>query len=118
MKKYRQTIDEEIDLVLPWVDGNDPKWKEDKAKYDNRNLASLDEERYRELGLLKFVFRGIEQNLPWIRKIHIITYGHLPKWLNTNCEKLNIVNHKDFIVSNQSPQEINISFIAMKSKRG
>lgn len=37
-----------------------------------------------------------------MNKIYFVTWGHLPKWLNTNNEKLVIVNHKDFI-PNETP---------------
>lgn len=93
----------EIDLVLPWVDGNDPKWQEEKSNYEN----ILDEgdkiNRYRDWDMLQYIFRGIEKNLPWVRKVHFVTWGHIPSWLNTECEKLNIVKHEDFIPSKYLP---------------
>ena len=32
-----------------------------------------------------------------IQKIHFVTWGHIPEWLNTEHPKLNIVRHEDFI---------------------
>ncbi len=29
-----------IDLIIPWVDGNDPAWRIEKSKYDKTNAVS------------------------------------------------------------------------------
>ena len=39
----------------------------------------------------------MERALPWIRKVHFVTWGHLPPWLNTEHPKLHIVRHDEFI---------------------
>lgn len=95
----------DVDLVIPWVDGNDREWQAVRAKYFDVSSSNLDASsaRFRDWNLLQYVFRSIEKNLPWIRKVHFITYGHLPTWLNLNHPKLNIVNHKDFIPSQYLP---------------
>ena len=93
-----------IDLVLPWVDGSDSEWQKEKSKYDSfvdENCGGAN--RYRDWGMLIYLFRGIEEFLPWIRKVHFITCGHLPDWLDTDCEKLNIVKHEDYIPTKYLP---------------
>ena len=84
-----------IDIVIPWVDGNDPIWIEEKNKYLKVN-GDKSQNRFRDWGNLQYIFRGIEKFMPWINKVFFVTWGHLPKWINTNYEKLEIVNHKDF----------------------
>lgn len=102
-----------IDIVFPWVDGSDPFWRESKSRYSG-SPADDDEVRFRDWGLLKYVFRGIEQNLPWVRKVHFITCGHMPDWLNTECPKLHVVKHSDYIPEqwlptfSANPIELNI----------
>ncbi len=90
----------EIDFVITWVDMDDPKWKETFFKYskkiDNSN-NSLSEARFRDYGFLKYWFRGIEKFAPWVRKIHFVTCGQKPEWLDASNPKLNLVNHEDFI---------------------
>lgn len=86
-----------IDLVLPWVDGSDPAWQKEKAKYTQNNGGDQRAIRYRDWGLLRYWFRGVERCLPWIDRVHFVTWGHLPAWLNTDHPKLHIVNHKDYI---------------------
>jgi len=96
-----------IDIVITWVDGNDSKWREQKEKYERLikkvNLTSNSNARYRDWDNIQYIFRGIEKYMPWINKVHFVTYGHLPSWINTNCKKLNIVNHKDFIPKEYLP---------------
>lgn len=87
----------EIDFVVMWVDGNDPKWQEEKRKYDVRSDSDGSIYRYRDWDLLQYWFRGVEKFAPWVRKIHFVTWGHVPSWLNLNHPKLNIVKHEDFI---------------------
>ena len=94
--------DNKIDFVITWVDGNDPVWRADKAKYSDAG-ADSGASRYRDWDQLKYWFRAIEKNAPWVNKIHFVTYGHLPEWLDTSNPKLNIVNHKDFIPEEYLP---------------
>ena len=92
-----------IDFVIMWVDGNDPLWQKEKAKYDTNSNADGTIYRYRDWDLLQYWFRGVEKYAPWVNKIHFVTWGHIPTWLNTQNPKLNIVNHKDFIPEEYLP---------------
>ena len=100
---------EKIDFVVTWVDGGDPAWLEEKAKYDPKISGAMDEDwnnnaiRYRDWDVLKYWFRGVEKNAPWVNKIHFITWGHLPEWLDVDHPKLNIVKHSDFIPEEYLP---------------
>lgn len=85
-----------IDIVVLWLDDSDPVWQKDFSKYSQSKEKHL----YRDWGWMRYWFRGVEKNVPWVNKIHFITYGHLPKWLDTSHPKLNIVRHSDYI-----PQE-------------
>lgn len=112
-----------IDLVIPWVDGNDPAWQAEKAGYvspaggDDRAL------RYRSWDTLRYLFRGIEKNLPWVRQVYFVTWGHLPPWLDPNCGRLRIVNHRDYIPADYLPTfsshtiELNLHRIPELSER-
>ena len=81
---------------------NDPKWKADFAKWsgldttdDSRNETSV--ARFRDYGFLKYWFRGVEKFAPWVRRIHFVTCGQKPDWLDESNPKLNLVNHEDYI---------------------
>ena len=87
----------DIDFIITWVDGNDPEWQKEKNRYSRKTNGDDRVKRYRDWELLKYWFRSVETCAPWVNKIHFVTYGHLPIWLNTKHPKLHIVNHKDYI---------------------
>lgn len=89
-----------IDLVVLWVDGNDKEWQKDKAKYTGDDDRII---RYRDWELMRYWFRAAEECLPFVRKIHFVTCGHIPSWLDTENEKLNVVKHSDFIPEKYLP---------------
>ncbi|MFH0422994.1 stealth family protein [Streptococcus sp. A11] len=89
-----------IDFVIPWVDGYDEVWQKDRLKYSDKIFIDND---YRDWGLLKYWFRAIEKNAPWVNKIYFITYGHLPDFLNIDHPKLVIVKHEDYIPKEYLP---------------
>lgn len=87
-----------IDIVIAWVDGSDPAWRAEKKAYLPSGAADSDSEnRYRDWGLLPYWFRAVEAFAPWVRKIHFVTWGHIPDFLNAHHPKLHIVRHTDFI---------------------
>lgn len=90
-------MEQAIDFVVTWVDGADEAWCREKAKYLQQDMNDDSEERYRDWGMLKYWFRGVEQFAPWVRKVHFITCGHLPAWLDTENPKLHIVKHEEYI---------------------
>ncbi|MDO4404994.1 MAG: stealth conserved region 3 domain-containing protein [Atopobiaceae bacterium] len=91
--------EEPIDFAIAWVDGSDSEWRAVKQKYDSSQAhwANAGEQRYRDWGLLKYWFRAVEKHAPWVRRVHFITWGHIPDWLNTDYPKLHVVKHEDYI---------------------
>ena len=90
----------DIDFVITWVDMNDPAWQAKFSKYSNNKdntKNGVSEARFRDNGFLRYWFRGVEKFAPWVRKIHFVTDGQKPEWLDANNPKINLVNHKDFI---------------------
>ena len=97
-------MNQKIDFVIMWVDGSDPAWLEEKNKYLEKKIDTSNAiNRYRDMGLLKYWFRGVEKFTPWVNKVHFVTWGHIPSWLNTNNPKLNVVRHEDFIPKKYLP---------------
>lgn len=97
---------EKIDFIVTWVDGNDPIWQKERNRWkgsDNNASDAVDGNtdcRYRENGLLRYWFRAVEKYAPWVNKVHFVTCGQRPEWLNEAHPKLHLVNHEDYI-----PQE-------------
>lgn len=107
----------DIDFVITWVDMDDPAWKaefaQNSGKIDNTK-NEVSEARFRDHGLLRYWFRGVEKFAPWVRYIHFVTFNQKPEWLNVNHPKLKMVNHENFIpreflpVFNINPIEIHL----------
>ena len=92
-----------IDFVLIWVDGNDPKWQQEHLRYATNSSGDKSFVRFRDWENLKYWFRGVEKFTPWVNKIHFVTCGQVPDWLNLNASKLNFVKHSDFIPKEYLP---------------
>ena len=89
-----------IDFVITWVDMSDPEWQADFAKYSGNKgntKNGVSEARFRDYGFLKYWFRGVEKFAPWVRKVHFVTSGQKPEWLDDSHPKLHLVNHEDYI---------------------
>ena len=93
-----------IDAVVMWVDGSDPEWLKEKNRYSPVKIDDSNKvNRYRDWNLMKYWFRTLETNCPWIRKVFFVTWGHIPSFLNTNNKKLVVVKHDDFIPKQYLP---------------
>ena len=107
------------DLVVTYLDSNQKDWQEAYTKYmeeeikegkqERTNRQAFGEERTRDWETLKYFLRGVETNCEWVRNVIIIMQkrNQIPKWLNTNNERLRVVTHEEYI-----PQEILPTFNA------
>lgn len=96
----------DIDIVVLWVDGNDPSWQKRFNTYAPVNKQidiDLSEERFRDWDCLKYWFRGVEQFAPWVRTVHLVTDDQVPDWLNKECPKLHLVSHKEYMLAENLP---------------
>ena len=105
-----------IDIIIPWVDGNDPEWQRElqqtKEKIKGRTgqdgtdgiqeLANTNI-RYESWDNLQYIFRGIEKFMPWADRVFLVTWGHLPEFINPSHPKLRIVRHSDYIPEEYLP---------------
>lgn len=85
---------------------NDPKWQTEFFKYSkdkNNSKNGVSKARFRDNGLLRYWFRGVEKFAPWVRKIHFVTSGQTPEWLDVTNPKIHLVNHSDFVPSQFLP---------------
>lgn len=84
-----------IDLILPIVDPSDPDWV--AALTETTSTLGPDSSRFRSLGTLKYLMRGIAKYMPFIRDVVLIvaSESQIPSWVNRDTVR--IVCHKDFI---------------------
>lgn len=95
-----------IDIVLPWVDGNDPGLKAERLSYMNGGDEALHEDiagnsRYTSLGEIRYCIASINIFAPFIRKIFIVTDrqdpqldGYLAGMFPEGYIPMEIVDHK------------------------
>ena len=89
-----------MDIVITYVNGLDPEWQKSYEKTTNTPIL---EKRFRDWGTLKYLMRGIEANMPFIRKVHLVVAqeSQIPEWVNR--EKVNVVLHSDIIPEKHLP---------------
>ena len=93
-----------IDFVIPWVNGNDPAWRAEKNRYlFGRENESNSSNRYRDWNLMKYWFRSVDRFTPWVNKIHFVTWGHVPEFLDILHPKIHVVCHEDFMPAEALP---------------
>ena len=86
-----------MDIIIAYVDGQDPIWQKDYEKYMNTPVLA---KRFRDWGTLPYLFRGIQYNMPFIDNVFLVVShdSQVPSWVDRNHVK--VVLHKDYI-----PQE-------------
>ena len=95
-----------IDIVLPWLDDHDPSWqaelRDSLGKYP-RDEGADSNIHFESWDNLHLWFRAMEKFMPWVHRIVLITWGHVPDFLRIDHEKLFIVRHKDYIPAEYLP---------------
>lgn len=83
-----------MDIVITYVNGLDPEWRRDYEQHTNQPVL---EKRFRDWGTLPYLFRGIAENMSFVRKVHLVVSqeSQVPKWINR--DEVHIVFHKDII---------------------
>lgn len=95
-----------IDIVIPWVDEKDPVWESERkvwAAKCGKDEFETSNVRFQCWDNLHLWFRAIEECMPWVNKIFLITYGHLPEFLKLDHPKLRVVRHEEFIPEEYRP---------------
>lgn len=96
---------EPIDIIVPWVNPNDPAWQKDFEYWKEKETGQKDACRFRDMGVFNYWFRCIEKNMPWVRYVFLVlaSPSQIPSWLNVNHPKLKIVYHDQFIPKEELP---------------
>ncbi|MBQ9203662.1 MAG: capsule biosynthesis protein CapK [Prevotella sp.] len=94
-------MEQKIDFVVLWLDSNDPKWQKDYATYSPQAKEGKGNVRFRDHDTFRYWFRAVEKYAPWVHKVFLVTNGKFPDWINRDCQRLELVEHADYI-----PQEM------------
>ena len=89
-----------VDFVVLWLDSSDPEWQAEKEKYmpkDKSIQRSNSVARFRNWDIFRYWFRAVGKYAPWVRYVYLVTWGHVPSWLNLESPKLKFIRHDQFI---------------------
>lgn len=96
------TDSEPVDVVILWVDVSDEKWR--RRRDDARGAAP---QQYvgatNEWDLLRYLLRGIDRHCPWVRRVHLVTPGQTPSWLDSSVEGIVIVDQDTLLPEGHAP---------------
>ncbi|MGW4645584.1 stealth family protein [Kitasatospora sp. NPDC004289] len=97
---FPDDIDFPVDVVVTWVDGSDPAWRERRdharqAQGHRAPMADDGEQRYRSRDELRYCLRSIAAHAPWVRHVFLVTDDQVPAWLDTAAPGLTVVPHRE-----------------------
>lgn len=83
-----------MDIVITYVNGLDLEWQKDYERCVGTKALT---KRFRDWGTLPFLFRGIEECMPFINNVFLVVAreSQVPTWINRDTVK--VVFHRDFI---------------------
>jgi hypothetical protein len=86
---------EDVDAVYTWVDGSDPAFRNAVGQYAATAPGERGSGRYRDNGELRYSVRSLVRFAPWVRRIHILTNGQAPAWLDRAHPRIHLVTHAE-----------------------
>jgi hypothetical protein len=109
---------EGVDVVYTWVDGRDASFqaalrRHASTELGEADLASASLNRYRDHGELRFSLRSLLSFAPWVRRIHILTNGQVPSWLNSLHPRIHLVTHEQVFPESEALPTFNSNAIEM-----
>lgn len=84
-----------MDAVITYVNGLDPIWQAEYASVASGGAFLA--KRYRDWGTLKYLLRGIETHMPFVRNVFLLVSGdsQVPPWVDRSA--VHVVSHKEVI---------------------
>ncbi|WPY97048.1 stealth conserved region 3 domain-containing protein (plasmid) [Limimaricola variabilis] len=103
-----------VDLVYTWVNHADPAWAALFAKHRDAALNRRHEAeavsgdavslaRFHSVDELKYSLRSVARNMPWVRRIHILSNCDRPDWLLPDHPRIRWVRHEEVIAPEYLP---------------
>jgi len=97
------TIDFDVDVVYTWVDGTDAEWKRsyEEARRllppESAHALAANPSRYRNRDEMRYSLRSLALHAPWVRRVFVVTCGHVPPWLYDDDERVRVVHHDEIL---------------------
>lgn len=89
-----------MDAVITYVNGNDPYWRQDYAAAVGGAALT---KRYRDFGTLKYLLRGMEKHMPFLRRVYLVVAreSQVPDWVDP--AQVRVVLHRDILPASALP---------------
>ncbi|HEY3337474.1 MAG TPA: Stealth CR1 domain-containing protein [Propionicimonas sp.] len=93
------SVEEPVDLVYTWVDGDDPAWRARKAATlgtdlgDGNSIDAAIDARFENRDELKYSLRSVQMFANWAHHVWVVTDQQVPAWLRED-ERLTVVDHR------------------------
>jgi glycosyltransferase involved in cell wall biosynthesis len=102
-----------VDAVVTWVDGEDPEWDAARAARlaeltggragTAATRASSGRARFVSRDELRHCLRSLHLFAPWLRRIHLVTAGQVPAWLDADHPQVQVVDHREILPADALP---------------
>ncbi len=98
-----------VDVVYTWVDGNDPIWNRARTERlagisgTAQTRQSSGQARFVSRDELRYSMRSVHLFAPWVRRIHLVTAGQVPSWLDTSDPRVRVVDHSEILPADALP---------------
>ena len=98
-----------VDVVYTWVDGSDPAWNAAREQRlagvtgTAQTRESSGQARFIAHDELRYSLRSLHLFAPWVRRIHLVTAGQVPDWLDADHPMVNVVDHSQILPADGLP---------------
>src|SRR5699024_10218637 len=59
--------------------------------------SAVDESRYLDSEELRYSLRSLRRYANWVRRIHLVTDGQVPHWLDADHPRITVIDHADLL---------------------
>lgn len=99
----------DVDVVVTWVDGADAEW--DRARRERlegltgtaTTRESSGQARFLSRDELRYCLRSVHLFAPWVRRVHLVTAGQVPDWLDADHPQVRVVDHREILPGDALP---------------
>ena len=105
MQEVERSNGAAIDVVIAWVDGQDPKHRAKRKRYladpggdAKPERAATEARRFSDNDEIRFCLRSIRNHAPWVRMIWLVTDDQVPGAIDrqrAERENIRIVDHRE-----------------------
>lgn len=90
-------VTEPVDVVFTWVDSSDSRWQHARdqalATAGQHHPSATDRARFDSADELRYAMRSVHYYASWVRRIHLVTAGQIPAWLDPSDPRIAVVDH-------------------------